>query len=123
MQNLGHRRTVVRSAFLSFPSAVREETNLEDHDVDEHEENTSSIASLVISADVLPLKEGFGQKNNGKQEKAPHYHLSVVAFSRRSTAPPFQRRDLGLYLPIKVRRPTLSTRIILISTAIVPSVV
>ena len=44
---------------MPCPRVVRE-TNLEDDDVDEHEEDASGVTGLVVCADVLPLKKGFG---------------------------------------------------------------
>ncbi len=60
---------------------------MEDDDVDEHEENACSIPSLVVSADILPLKEGFGKKDKGQSKETPDCHSLVIASIRRASFP------------------------------------
>ncbi len=62
MRKLGRLHTVAKSALKLYTyDELRLKSNLEDHDIEEHEEDASSIPSFVLSADILPLKEGFGQ--------------------------------------------------------------
>ena len=93
MQRLEHLRTVLMSAFVSCPGVMRLDTNLEDDDVDEHEENTSGIPNLVVGAYILPLKESFGKQNCGNSDKTPDCDSSVIVFGRRTAKASSSKKD------------------------------
>ena len=76
-----HRHTKERALVITPASGhERLRAHLEENNKEENKQDTSGISSFIISTQVFPLKQGFGEKNTCQRSKTGHLGSELVHF-------------------------------------------